>query len=167
MSVVSLPVTRPAGRVLVIANPSLQPQPMQLMERLGFECHVSPDPYAAMAELCTAASPYRAAVLSLQSFFREEMPLLSAIKRRLPQLEIWLTHTDGRQAALAEAMRMGADGLLAEDGLHRIAAATAVPATIIAPPEPPPAEASPEPAESAETQQQDEPSVNEPVLTAD
>ncbi len=40
---------------------------------------------------------------------------------RLAKVEIWITHTDGRQASLAEAMRLGADGLLSEDGLHRVA----------------------------------------------
>ncbi|MBC8105530.1 MAG: hypothetical protein H7Z14_02980 [Anaerolineae bacterium] len=39
----------------------------------------------------------------------------------MPHIEIWLTQTDGRTAALVEAMRLGADGLLAEDGtLHRM-----------------------------------------------
>jgi len=68
-----------------------------------------------------AAVGYRALILSLTSLYKEELHLIRAVKRRFPHLEIWLTHTDGRQAALAEAMRLGADGLLAEDGLHRIA----------------------------------------------
>ena len=38
-------------------------------------------------------------------------------------MDVWLTQTDGRHAALADAMRLGADGLLSEDGLHRTAVA--------------------------------------------
>ena len=103
MSVVSLPVTRPAGRALIVANPALQSQPMQVLHQLGFECHVSPDPYAAMAELCAGGAGYRAVVMSLQSFYREEIGMIGAVKRRFPHLDLWLTHTDGRQAAMAEA----------------------------------------------------------------
>jgi hypothetical protein len=33
-------------------------------------------------------------------------------------VSIWLTHTDGRQAALAEAMRLGAEALVDADGVH-------------------------------------------------
>jgi hypothetical protein len=41
----------------------------------------------------------------------------------MPHVEIWLTQTDGRMGALVDAMNLGADGLLAEDGtLHRLAA---------------------------------------------
>ena len=46
-------------------------------------------------------------------------------KRRWPHLDVWLTHTDGRASTLAEAMRLGADALLADDGqLHRTAPTT-------------------------------------------
>jgi hypothetical protein len=64
---------------------------------------------------------YRAIVLSLTSLYREELNLIATLKRRLPHLDIWLTHTEGRQAAMAEAVRFGADGLLDDDGaLHRL-----------------------------------------------
>jgi hypothetical protein len=59
-------------------------------------------------------------VLSLAGLYREELNLMPAVKRRFPHIEIWLSHTDGRQGALADAMRLGADGLLSEDGLHRL-----------------------------------------------
>jgi hypothetical protein len=121
-------------------------------------------------------------VLSLQSIFREEIAVIGALKRHLPQLEIWLAHTDGRQAALAEAMRLGADGLLGEDGLHRIASAHAagdgppVSALLGAAPAPtPPAPVhlpqSPLTESNEETQaehhEDEDASVSEPVLTAD
>ena len=49
------------------------------------------------------------------------MNFIATSKRRMPHIEIWLTQTDGRAATLVEAMRLGADGLLAEDGtLHRM-----------------------------------------------
>ncbi len=60
-------------------------------------------------------------VLSLQSVYREELSLIATVKNRLPEVEIWLTDTDGRQAAMAQAMCLGADGLLGDDGLHRVA----------------------------------------------
>jgi hypothetical protein len=91
------------------------------LARLGYTCGDADDPYAAMAELCRRPLAYRAVILSLASLYREELSIIRAIKRRVPHAEVWLTHTDGRQAALADAMRLGADGLLDDDGLHRIA----------------------------------------------
>ena len=75
-----------------------------------------------MTELLAAKANFRGVVLSLQSLYREEIAIVRTLKRRLPHLEVWLAHTDNRQAALAEAMRFGADGLLGDEGLHRIAA---------------------------------------------
>src|SRR5271170_5535789 len=118
MSAISIPVSRPSGRVIVVANASLQHQPDAVMQQLGFQCEPVNDPYAAMAEVCANPGSFHAIVLSLQSLYREELSVIATIKRRFAYLEIWLTHTDGRQAALAEAMRLGADGLLAGDGLH-------------------------------------------------
>jgi DNA-binding NarL/FixJ family response regulator len=107
--------------MLIIANPAMQTQPLHILQRLGFEAIGVADPYTAMAELLSAKEEYRGCVLSLQSVYREEISMIGALKRRLPELEIWLSHTDGRQSTLAEAMRLGADGLLGEEGLHRIA----------------------------------------------
>src|SRR5947208_3201830 len=121
MSGVSLPVTRPSGLALVVANPAGRAQPTHAMSSLGFDCADMDDPYAAMSELCRRPLVYRALVLSLASLYREELQLIPTVKRRFPHVEIWLTQLDGRQGALAEAMRLGADGLLGEDGLHRIA----------------------------------------------
>jgi hypothetical protein len=176
MSVVSLPVTRPAGRVLIVATAAMQPQPIELMRQLGFDCESSTDPYAAMAELCAKPLVYRAAVISLQSLYREELNLIGALKRRFPHLDIWLTHTDGRSASLADAMRLGADGLLADDGLHRIAppaGASTADNTMTA--RPPMDLVAPNPLNVSQDEQtephagdsSDDPGVNEPVLTAD
>src|SRR5256885_5667394 len=121
MSGVSLPVTRPAGRALLVGSESCRPQLLHLLRQLGFQCGETEDPYAAMAELARHPRGYWSVVLSLTGLYREELQLIGAVKRRFPHVEVWLTHTDGRAAALAEAMRLGADGVLTEDGAHRIA----------------------------------------------
>jgi hypothetical protein len=122
MSAVKLPVTRPAGRALFVGGESCRSEPLNLLGRLGFQCDELEDPYRAMLELVLRPRQHEAIILSLLSLYREELQIIAAIKRRCPQVEIWLTHTDGRAAALAEAMRLGADGLLTEDGLQRLAA---------------------------------------------
>jgi len=121
MSQVSLPVTRPAGRALLVSNPAARTDVRATLARLGYGCGEADDPYAAMAELCRRPLVYRAMILSLSGLYVEELAVISAVKRRYAHVEIWLAHTDGRQSALAEAMSLGADGLLDEDGLHRIA----------------------------------------------
>ena len=68
-------------------------------------------------------------VLSLSSLYREELQIIAAVKRRYPHVEVWLTQTEGRAAAMAEAMRLGADGLLLEDGFHRAAVSSPSPDT--------------------------------------
>ncbi len=165
MSGVSLPVTRPIGRALVVANPSTRAPLVAALARLGFDCGECDDPYTATFELCRRRLSYRALVLSLASLYREELTLITTVKRRFPHLEIWLAHTDGRQAALAESMRLGADGLIDDEGLHRIAAP--------APPEPQtyhamPCDESPEePAERIEPAPQENDAIGEPVLSSE
>jgi hypothetical protein len=123
MTGVSMPVTRPTGRALIIGSPSCRTAPLNTLQRLGFTCAEIDDPYAAMAEVCRRPLVYRAIILSLASMYREELAIIQSIKRRWPHVDIWLTQTDGRHAALADAMRLGADGLLSDDGLHRTAIA--------------------------------------------
>jgi len=121
MSAVSFPVKRPVGRALVLGTSSSRSQPLAAMQTLGYTCAEIDDPYAAAAELLKRPLVYRAVVMSLTSVYREELTLIATLKRRLPHLDIWLTHTEGRHAAMAEAVRLGADGLLGEDGaLHRL-----------------------------------------------
>lgn len=163
MSGVSFPVTRPIGRALVVANSTARVGIVAALNKLGFECGECDDPYTAVQELCHRRLAYRAAILSLASLYREELSLISTVKRRFPHVEVWLAHTDGRQAALAESMRLGADGLLDDEGLHRIAAPpTREPITTYHPmPSPPPQE---QPAEPANNEPE---RIGEPVLTAD
>jgi hypothetical protein len=125
MSGVSFPVSRATGEALVVASPAPRSQVVATLATLGMATSAFDDPYAAMAELCRRPLVFRAVILSLAGVYTEELAIISAIKSRFPQVEIWLTHTDGRYSSLAEAMRLGADGLLADDGLHRVAAPAA------------------------------------------
>jgi hypothetical protein len=157
--------------MLIIANPAMQAQPVQTLQQLGLECHAVSDPYSAMTELLAAKANFRGVVLSLQSLYREEIAMVRTLKRRLPHLEVWLAHTDNRQAALAEAMRFGADGLLGDEGLHRIAAPTILEPDAAVPFGGAPIQL-PQPATEPETGSQedlqhDDTGVGEPVLTAD
>src|SRR5258708_23939225 len=111
MSAVSLPVTRPAGRALLVGSASCRSGPLDLLRQRGFQCNEADDPYAAMAELAPRPRAYWALVLSLTSLYREELQLVAAVKRRFPHVEIWLTHTDSPAAALAESLRLAAAGL--------------------------------------------------------
>jgi len=106
---------------------------------------------------------YRAVILSLQSLFREELTIINAIKRRLEHIEVWVCQTDGRQALLADAMRAGADGLLADDGLHRLGVAPPGLVQVAVDPPEPPGEVR---MDSDELRSNEEIS-SEPVLTAD
>lgn len=120
MSGVSLPVTRPIGRALLVGNPASRGEALAVLESMGYGCGEADDPYAAMAELCQRPLVYRALILSLASVYAEELAMIRTIKWRFPHLEVWLAQTDGRPAVMAEGMRLGADGLLSEDGLHRV-----------------------------------------------
>lgn len=125
MSGVSLPVSRPSGQALLVGNPASRAHPVAILSALGFSCDEADDPYIALLELCQRPMVFQAVVLSLTSLYREELQVIPAIKRLFPQIDIWLTHTDGRHAAMAEAIRLGADGLLSEEGLHRTGLSTA------------------------------------------
>jgi hypothetical protein len=67
------------------------------LTRAGFECGECDDPYTATQELCRRRLAYRALILSLTSMFREELSIITTVKRRFPHVEIWLAHTDGRR----------------------------------------------------------------------
>jgi DNA-binding NarL/FixJ family response regulator len=115
-----MPVTRPTGRALLVAAPSARPDSLKTLSQLGFECAEADEPYSAFVELCNHRLAYHAVILSLSSIYRDELTVITTIKRLWPHIDVWLSHTDGRHAAMAEGVRLGADGLLAEDGLHRL-----------------------------------------------
>jgi hypothetical protein len=122
-----------------------------------------------MLELARHRLAYSAMVLSLSGLYREELTFISAIKRRLPHVEIWLAHTDGRQGTLAEAMRVGADGLIDTEGLHRIATPSSIAAPAYQPLSVPLLK--PDITEDAETPETlettGEIAIGEPVLTSE
>lgn len=165
---------------MVVCGDASRDRPAALLQQLGYEIDHQDDPYAAMLELCRRPLVFRAVVLSLQSLYRDELQMISAVRRRFPHITIWLTHTDGRQAALAEAMRLGAEGLISDDGLHSFADATTPTTTVVAPPttfrpappqaqepEPEPASEPEKPVISPAAARTLAPPANEPVLTAD
>lgn len=90
------------------------------LSRAPYEFTAADDPYAAAIELCRKPLAYRVVILCLHSTYREELSLIGMLKSRMRHIDVYVAQTDGRQAALAEAMRLGADGLLSDDGLHRI-----------------------------------------------
>lgn len=115
------------AHVLVVASPNAQPALQALLRNAGYDALCVEDPYAALLELLVKPLVYRAAVLSLQGLYREELPLIRTLRARLPHVEVWLAHTDGRHAAMAEAVRLGAGGILSDDGLHRLDEPASVP----------------------------------------
>jgi ActR/RegA family two-component response regulator len=146
----SLSASRPAARALIVGNESCRALAGRVLERLGYVVSYAVDPYSACAEACRQPLAYRAVVLGLNALYREELALILTLRRRLGHVEIYLAQTDGRAAALAEAARMGATGLLSEEGLHPFNQDHAAEASSPAPP--------PEPAE---------PSPGEPILSPD
>jgi hypothetical protein len=172
MSGVSFPVNRPAGRALIVGAASSRTQPLAILQRLGFTCAETDEPYHAMLELARRPMVYRAMILSLTGLYKEELQVVAAAKRRFPHVEIWLTHIEGRGAALAEAMRLGADGLLTDDGLHRTAAGAFPVETITGEPRPPMSLPTTGPAPVQESREPavdntEDANIAEPVLTAD
>jgi hypothetical protein len=112
--------TRHAGPALVVGTPALREKLVSLLTESNFTVTEADDPYAAMAELCRHSPPYAAIVFSLAGLYRDELHVIAVVRRRFPEMEIWLADLEGRSAALADAMRLGATGLLDDDGLHRL-----------------------------------------------
>jgi hypothetical protein len=104
---------------LLVGNPAGRGEPLALLGALGFVCEEADDPYTALLELFQRPLVFHAVVLSLPGLYREELQVVRAVKHYFPHIEVWLAQTDGRHAAMAEAICLGADGLLSEDGLHR------------------------------------------------
>lgn len=134
MTAAIVPSSKPVGGALVVGSDSCRQASLSVLRTRGYDCHERLDPYAAINEICRRPLVYRAIVFSLQSLYREELPVIATIRKRFPHIGVFLTHSDGRQAAMAEAMRFGAHGLLDQDGLH--------PFAIEEPPAPEPVKAS-------------------------
>lgn len=110
-----------SGNVLaLVADASLEELNGEL-SRLGYKATATDDPYAALMELLDRPLVYRALVISLPAVYREELSIIRTVRQKLPHVDVLLAHTDGRHAALAEAMRLGATALLSEEAVHRLA----------------------------------------------
>ncbi|MGC4032799.1 MAG: hypothetical protein QM754_13910 [Tepidisphaeraceae bacterium] len=166
-------VIKSAGHALIVGGEACRPQPRQTLQAIGYETDERDNPYAALLELCARPLVYRALVLSLQSIYKEELALISTVRQRFPHVSVWLAHTDGRQAALVEAMRLGAEALVSPNGIHSFG-------ETVAQPQPPArqmtfrpvpaADPSPEPAPEPLARQDKKHAQNEhqdPLLTAD
>ncbi|MGA2442363.1 MAG: hypothetical protein ABSH08_15525 [Tepidisphaeraceae bacterium] len=164
MSGPSSQTSRPQGRALIVGQPAYRGAPAASLHRHGYLSTEVDEPYEAMVQLCKRPLFYSTMVLSLNSLYREELPIIACIKRRFSHIDIWLSDTDGRQAALAEAMRQGADGLFADDGLHRIAPGSPISTSGISVPDPAPE--MPAPTDCSDPASQPE-KCSDPLLTAE
>ncbi len=123
MSVVNVPIIQPGAHALIIGAQESRNQPQLVLEHHGFDCAFADDPYAGMAELSRKSAVIRAVAICLNGLYREELMLVSVIKHRWPHIEVFLAHVDGRQSAMSEALQLGADGLLTDGELQRLAPA--------------------------------------------
>ena len=110
-----------SGHVLALVADASANSLTAELDRLGYQSTMTDDPYAALVELLDRPLVYRALVVSLPSLYREELTIIRTVRAKLPHLDVLLAHTDGRQAALAEAMRLGATALLSNEAVHRLA----------------------------------------------
>lgn len=157
----------PAGHALLICLPRSEEGLKAQMMELGFDVSTVDNPYAALVELLDRPLVYRSIVISLAATYREELSLIKTIRNKLPQIDVLVAHLDGRAAAMAEALRMGATGILDDKDVHRLpdTAATTppnTPAPIVAPVSVPTSEA-----ESADALPEEDSNELEPLLTAD
>ena len=121
-SAADLPVDLSTGRVLLVGSPTGRGEPLTQLSELGYGCDEMDDPYTAFAELCRRPLAFRAVALGLAGIYREELQMIASIRRLFPHIDVWLAQTEGRCAAMAEGLRLGADGILSDDGLHRVGA---------------------------------------------
>jgi hypothetical protein len=155
-------MNRSAGRALVVGSAACRAHVRNGLSRTPYEFAAADDPYTATIELCRRPLAYRVVILCLNSTYREELGLIGTIRRRLRHIDVYVAQTDGRAAALADAVRLGAAGLLADDGLHRISDDDV--------PEPrrePPPRPAARPIETPPAYSEDALSSGEAVLTAD
>jgi len=109
-----------AGHALVACGEATSSALSAELESLGFRVTIAPDPYGLLLELLDRPLVYDAVVLSLPAVYRDELAVIGTIRARVPHVEVLIAHSDGRHAMLAEAMRLGATGLLGEEGIHRL-----------------------------------------------
>jgi hypothetical protein len=123
MSAVAVSISPPQARGLVVGAPDYRATTISALEQLGYSCGECDDPYAAMAEICRRPAFYSTLVLCLAGLYREELPIVAAVRRLYPHIEVWLAQVNGRQAAVDEGVALGAAGVIDGDGLHQMEAA--------------------------------------------
>ena len=115
----------PNGQALAVATASSAQQLKQGLAQVGYACQVVNDPYSAALELLRRPLAFRALVLSLLAVYPEELSLIELVRRRFRHLEVIVADTHGRERSEAEAIRLGADAVLDDQRLHRVARAAA------------------------------------------
>ena len=123
-------------RALVLVAEAGRDEARATLDALGYAPEVAADPYAAVGRLAEGVDAFGLLVVSLAAVFEEELVLIETVKQRLGPVEVAVCDVDGRGAAFAEAMRLGADALLAGGMLHRFATPPA--AKFMSPPDRPP-----------------------------
>jgi hypothetical protein len=113
------PTGAPNGRALVIADASAAEALQSALGLVGYEPEFMDDPYQAMSELAQRPLAFRALVMSLAALHPHELAMIEVVKRRYPQVEVFVADAAGRSASLSEAVRLGADAVLEEQRLRR------------------------------------------------
>ncbi len=158
---------------MIVGAESLRAHSKEMLATLGYDVDTHDDPYAAMLDLCRRPLVYRVLVLSLQGMYRDELAIINSVRKRFPHVAIWLANTDGRQAALAECIRMGAEAVISEEGIHSMTdtlASPALPPTQFRPApmqEDTPTKASDSAPQDLDVESNHSPITADPVLTAD
>jgi len=114
----TLPIPKSTGHAMIVGAALSDSGAGEVLNQMGYEVDFRDDPYAAMLELCRRPLVFRTLVLSLAATYRDELSIIATVRRRFPHLTVWVMHTDGRQAALAEAMRLGAEAILTDDAVY-------------------------------------------------
>ena len=124
------PPAHPAGRALVVAADAGRPQALATLQDLGYAAEATADPYAAVARLAADRGSFSNLVLSLAAVLPEELGVIETVKARLGPIDVTVCDVDGRGAEFGEAMRLGADALLAGGDLHRMTPPTLPPSPL-------------------------------------
>ncbi len=120
----------PNGQALVVADPSAAEVVRAALGHVGYGGVMVSDPYEAILALARRPLAFRAVLLSLPALYPPELRLIEVIKRRYGHVEVIVSDVRGRSAGLAEAARLGADALLEDGRLHRLAPRSGEPATV-------------------------------------
>ncbi|HWB54836.1 MAG TPA: hypothetical protein VG722_11610 [Tepidisphaeraceae bacterium] len=89
---------------------------------LGLHVEMSPDPYAAMAELTSRPLVYRTLVLPIPELFPEELALAQVVKTRYPHIRIIASDVPEQSARLEDLRRFGIQEILSDGRVQPIVA---------------------------------------------